>query len=333
MKLLTGRQKAAILLITLGPELSSQIFKHLPDSEVEKLTLEIANIRKVSPEKRDQVFQEFYELALANDYISQGGIDYAKELLEKAYGEEKAAEIIGRLTANLQVRPFDFARKTDPGQLLNFIQYEHPQTIALIMAYLDTEQASAVLSSLPAELQVGVARRLALMESTSPEILREVENILEHKLSTVVTQDYTQAGGVETLVAVLNRVDRATEKTIIETLEVQDPELAEEIKKLLFVFEDIVQLDDRAVQLVLRQVDSHDLALALKGSGEEVMNKIKRNISKRAAQMLQEEIDYMGPVRLRDVEEAQQKIVAEIRRLEEQGQIIITRGGRDEIIL
>ncbi|MDR9757521.1 MAG: flagellar motor switch protein FliG [Thermacetogeniaceae bacterium] len=333
MKLLTGRQKAAILLITLGPELSSQIFKHLPDSEVEKLTLEIANIRKVSPEKRDQVFQEFYELALANDYISQGGIDYAKELLEKAYGEEKAAEIIGRLTANLQVRPFDFARKTDPGQLLNFIQYEHPQTIALIMAYLDTEQASAVLSSLPAELQVDVARRLALMESTSPEILREVENILEHKLSTVVTQDYTQAGGVETLVAVLNRVDRATEKTIIETLEVQDPELAEEIKKLLFVFEDIVQLDDRAVQLVLRQVDSHDLALALKGSGEEVMNKIKRNISKRAAQMLQEEIDYMGPVRLRDVEEAQQKIVAEIRRLEEQGQIIITRGGRDEIIL
>ncbi len=333
MKSLVGRQKAAILLISLGPELSSQIFKHLPDSEVEKLTLEIANIRKVSPEQRDQVFQEFYELALANDYISQGGIDYAKELLEKAYGEEKAAEIIDRLTANLQVRPFDFARKTDPGQLLNFIQYEHPQTIALIMAYLDTEQASAVLSALPAELQVDVARRLALMESTSPEILREVENILEHKLSTVVTQDYTQAGGVETLVAILNRVDRATEKTIIETLEVQDPELAEEIKKLLFVFEDIVQLDDRAVQLVLRQVDSHDLALALKGSGEEVMNKIKRNISKRAAQMLEEEIDYMGPVRLRDVEEAQQKIVAEIRRLEEQGQIIITRGGRDEIIL
>ncbi|HHY40748.1 MAG TPA: flagellar motor switch protein FliG [Syntrophaceticus sp.] len=333
MKSLAGRQKAAILLISLGPELSSQIFKYLPDSEVEKLTLEIANIRKVSPEKRDQVFQEFYELALANDYISQGGIDYAKELLEKAYGEEKAAEIIDRLTANLQVRPFDFARKTDPGQLLNFIQYEHPQTIALIMAYLDTEQASAVLSALPAELQVDVARRLALMESTSPEILREVENILEHKLSTVVTQDYTQAGGVETLIAILNRVDRATEKTIIEILEVQDPELAEEIKKLLFVFEDIVLLDDRAVQLVLRQVDSHDLALALKGAGEEVMNKIKRNISKRAAQMLQEEIDYMGPVRLRDVEEAQQKIVAEIRRLEEQGQIIISRGGRDEIIL
>lgn len=333
MKSLAGRKKAAIFLISLGPDLSSQIFKHLPDNEVEKLTLEIANIRKVSPEKRDQVFQEFYQNALANDYISQGGIDYARELLEKAYGDGKAEEIINRLTANLQVRPFDFARKTDPAQLINFIQYEHPQTIALIMAYLDTEQASAVLSALPAELQVDVARRLALMESTSPEVLREVENVLEHKLSTVVTQDYTKAGGVESLVDVLNRVDRATEKTIIETLEVQDPELAEEIKKLLFVFEDIVQLDDRSVQLVLRGVDSHDLALALKGSGEEVMNKIKHNISKRAAQILQEEIDYMGPVRLRDVEEAQQKIVAEIRKLEEQGQIIITRGGRDEVIV
>lgn len=333
MKSLAGRKKAAIFLISLGPDLSSQIFKHLPDNEVEKLTLEIANIRKVSPEKRDQVFQEFYQNALANDYITQGGIDYARELLEKAYGDGKAEEIINRLTANLQVRPFDFARKTDPAQLINFIQYEHPQTIALIMAYLDTEQASAVLSALPAELQVDVARRLALMESTSPEVLREVENVLEHKLSTVVTQDYTKAGGVESLVDVLNRVDRATEKTIIETLEVQDPELAEEIKKLLFVFEDIVQLDDRSVQLVLRGVDSHDLALALKGSGEEVMNKIKHNISKRAAQILQEEIDYMGPVRLRDVEEAQQKIVAEIRKLEEQGQIIITRGGRDEVIV
>ncbi len=333
MKSLAGRKKAAIFLISLGPDLSSQIFKHLPDNEVEKLTLEIANIRKVSPEKRDQVFQEFYQNALANDYITQGGIDYARELLEKAYGDGKAEEIINRLTANLQVRPFDFARKTDPAQLINFIQYEHPQTIALIMAYLDTEQASAVLSALPAELQVDVARRLALMESTSPEVLREVENVLEHKLSTVVTQDYTKAGGVESLVDVLNRVDRATEKTIIETLEVQDPELAEEIKKLLFVFEDIVQLDDRSVQLVLRGVDSHDLALALKGSGEEVMNKIKHNISKRAAQILKEEIDYMGPVRLRDVEEAQQKIVAEIRKLEEQGQIIITRGGRDEVIV
>lgn len=333
MKALTGKQKAAILLISLGPELSSQIFKYLQEEEIEQLTLEIANIRKVPPEKRDEVYQEFYQMCVANEYISQGGIDYARELLEKALGPQKASEIIGRLTASLQVRPFDFIRKADPGQLLNFIQGEHPQTIALIMAYLEPDQAASVLSALPPDQQSEVARRVALMDRTSPEILKEVERVLERKLSSVVTQDYTSAGGVKALVEVLNRVDRSTEKTIIEALEVQDPELAEEVKKLMFVFEDIVQLDDRSVQLVLREVDSHDLALALKGAGEEVMNKIERNISKRAAQMLKEDIEYMGPVRLRDVEEAQQRIVSIIRKLEEQGQIIITRGGREEIIV
>lgn len=333
MKALTGKQKAAILLISLGPEISAQIFKHLQEEEIEQLTLEIANIRKVPSEKRDEVYQEFYQMCLANEYIAQGGINYARELLEKALGAQKAAEIIGRLTASLQVRPFDFIRKADPSQLINFLQGEHPQTIALILAYMDPEQAASVLSALPPESQAEVARRLAQMDRTSPEILREVEKVLERKLSTIVTQDYTSAGGVNSLVEVLNRVDRATEKTIIETLEVQDPELAEEIKKRMFVFEDIVQLDDRAVQLILREVDSHDLALALKGAGEQVMKKIENNISKRAAQMLKEDIEYMGPVRLRDVEDAQQRIVAVIRRLEEQGQIFITRGGRDEIIV
>ncbi len=333
MKNLTGSKKAAILLISLGPELSSLLFKHLSEEEVEKLTLEIANIRRVPQEERDEIFQEFYQMWLASDYISQGGIEYARELLEKAFGEKKASEIIGRLTATLQVRPFDFIRKADPGQLINFIQNEHPQTIALILAYLEPDQAASVLSALPPELQVDVARRIALMDRTTPEVLREVEKVLERKLSSVMSQDYSTAGGVQALVEVLNRVDRATEKTIIETLEIQDPELADNIKKLLFVFEDIVQLDDRSVQLILREVDSHDLALALKGAGEEVMSKIERNISKRAAQMLKEDIQYMGPVRLRDVEEAQQRIVAVIRSLEEQGQIIITRGGKDEIIV
>lgn len=333
MRSLSGSKKAAIFLISLGPELSSLLFKHLSEEEVEKLTLEIANVRKVSPEKRDEVFQEFYQLCLANDYISRGGIEYARELLEKAFGDQKAVEIINRLTATLQVRPFDFIRKADPAQLINYIQNEHPQTIALILAYLDPDQAASVLSALPPEQQAEVAKRIALMDRTTPEVLREVEKVLERKLSSVVTQDYTKAGGVKSLVDVLNSVDRATEKTIIETLEVQDPELAEEIKKLLFVFEDIVHLDDRSVQLILRDIDSHDLALALKGSSEEVMNKIERNISKRAAKMLKEDIDYMGPVRLREVEEAQQKIVAVIRRLEERGEIIITRGGRDEIIV
>ncbi len=333
MKNLTGSKKAAILLISLGPELSSLLFKHLSEEEVEKLTLEIANIRRVPQEERDEIFQEFYQMWLASDYISQGGIEYARELLEKAFGEKKASEIIGRLTATLQVRPFDFIRKADPGQLINFIQNEHPQTIALILAYLEPDQAASVLSALPPELQVEVARRIALMDRTTPEVLREVEKVLERKLSSVMSQDYTTAGGVQALVEVINRVDRATEKTIIETLEVQDPELADNIKKLLFVFEDIVQLDDRSVQLILREVDSHDLALALKGAGEEVMSKIERNISKRAAQMLKEDIEYMGPVRLREVEEAQQRIVAVIRSLEEQGQIVITRGGKDEIIV
>ncbi|MDN5366318.1 MAG: flagellar motor switch protein FliG [Thermacetogenium sp.] len=333
MKNLTGSKKAAILLISLGPELSSLLFKHLSEEEVEKLTLEIANIRRVPQEEKDEIFQEFYQMWLASDYISQGGIEYARELLEKAFGEKKASEIIGRLTATLQVRPFDFIRKADPGQLINFIQNEHPQTIALILAYLEPDQAASVLSALPSELQVDVARRIALMDRTTPEVLREVEKVLERKLSSVMSQDYTTAGGVQALVEVLNRVDRSTEKTIIETLEVQDPELADNVKKLLFVFEDIVHLDDRSVQLILREVDSHDLALALKGAGEEVMSKIERNISKRAAQMLKEDIQYMGPVRLRDVEEAQQRIVAVIRSLEEQGQIVITRGGKDEIIV
>ncbi|HAA90237.1 MAG: Flagellar motor switch protein FliG [Thermoanaerobacterales bacterium 50_218] len=330
---LTGKQKAAILLISLGPELSAQVLKHMNEDEVEQLTLEIANIRKIPPEERDEVCQEFYQMCVAHEYITQGGIEYAKELLEKAFGPQKSAEIIARLTATLQVRPFDFIRKADPNQLLNFIQNEHPQTIALIIAYLDPEQAAAVLSALPPELQVDVARRVALMDRTSPEIIKEVERVLERKLSSVVLQDYTSAGGVKSLVEVLNRVDRATEKTIIESLEVQDPELAEEIKKLMFVFEDIVYLDDRAVQLVLREVDSHDLALALKGAGEEVRAKIEKNMSKRAAQILREDIEYMGPVRLRDVEDAQQRIVAVIRKLEEQGQIIISRGGREEIIV
>jgi len=333
MKSLNGRKKAAIFLISLGPELSSLLFKHLSDEDVEQLTLEIANTPKVSPEKRDEIFQEFYQLWLANDYISQGGIEYAKELLEKAFGDQKALEIINRLTATLQVRPFDFIRSADPTQLIDYIQNEHPQTIALILAYLDPDQAASVLSALPAEQQADVAKRIALMDRTTPEVLREVENVLKRKLSSLVTQDYTKAGGINALVDVLNSVDRATEKTIIETLEIHDPELAEEIKKRLFVFEDIVQLDDRFVQLILRDVDSHDLALAMKGSSENVINKIERNISKRVAQMLKEDIEYMGPVRLRDVEEAQQRIVAIIRKLEEQGEVIINRGGKDEIIV
>lgn len=330
---LSGKQKAAILLITLGPELSAQIFQHLKDEEIEQLTLEIANIRKVKNEEKEDIVSEFHEMCVAKEYISQGGIDYAKDILERALGSQKAIDIINRLSSTLQVKPFDFVRKTDPSQLLNFIQSEHPQTIALIMAYLEPEQAAIILSALSPERQSDVARRIAIMDRTSPEVIREIEKLLERKLSSVVSEDFTSAGGVKSVVEVLNRVDRTTEKTIMETLEVSEPELAEEIKRLMFVFEDVVQLDDRAIQQVLREVDTKELALALKGASEEVNNKIRKNMSKRASDMLKEDIDFMGPVRLRDVEEAQQKIVNIIRKLEEAGEIVVARSGGDEIVV
>lgn len=330
---LTGRQKAANFLIFLGPEKSAQLFKHMNDEEMEQLTLEIANIRHVANDRMDDIYREFFEMCLASQYIGQGGISYARDVLERAYGSEKTIEIIGRISASLQVRPFDFMRKTEPGQLLNFIQSEHPQTIALILAYLDPEKASLILSALPPDRQSEVAKRIAIMDTTSPEVIKEVERVLERKLSSIVPQEVSNAGGIKSVVEIINRVDRGTEKTIMEALEVQDPELAEEIKKLMFVFEDIVMIDNRSVQRVLREVESQDLALALKGASSEVSDKIYTNMSARASEMLREDIEFMGPVRLRDVEEAQQRIVNIIRRLEEMGEIVIARGGGDEIIV
>lgn len=330
---LTGRQKAAILLISLGPDVSASIYKHLSEEDIEKLTLEISNVRQVAAEQKEEVLEEFRQLALAQDYIAQGGIAYAKEVLEKALGPDKAMNIINRLTSALMVRPFDFARKADPMQLLNFIQHEHPQTIALILSYLDPAQAGQILSALPQEMQADVARRIALMDSTSPEIISEVEQILERRLSATVMQDYTQAGGIEAVVEVLNQVDRSTERTILEALEIQDPELAEEIKKRMFVFEDIVTLDNRAIQRVIREVDNNDLMLALKVASDEVKEIVFRNMSTRMAETFKEEMEYIGPIRLRDVEEAQSRIVAIIRRLEEAGEIVIARGGGDDIIV
>ena len=328
-----GVEKAATLLITLGPEKSAKIFKHLKEEEIEQLTLEIANTSSVSPQTKEKVLSEFYEICLAQQYIAEGGIGYAKELLEKALGEEKAKDVIGKLTASLQVRPFEFIRKTDPSQLLNFIQDEHPQTIALILSYLPASQASMVVSSLPPEKQADVARRIAQMDRTSPDVIKQVEKVLERKLSSLVNQDYTIVGGVDAIVSILNSVDRGTEKHIMETLEVEEPELADEIRKKMFVFEDILLLDDRAIQRVLRDVDNDDLALALKGATEEVQNVILNNLSKRLAVMIKEDMEYMGPVRMKDVEEAQQKIVNIIRKLEDSAEIVIARGGGDEIIV
>ncbi|RDY22145.1 flagellar motor switch protein FliG [Criibacterium bergeronii] len=329
---LYGKQKAAILLISLGPESSSKIYQNLTEEEIEEMTLEIANVRKVDPIVKEEVLDEFYEMCIAQDYISEGGINYAKEVLEKSLGSDKAYEVINKLTAALQVKPFDFAKKTDPAQLANFIQNEHPQTIALILAYLDPEKSGQILSSLSEQKQVEVAKRIATMDSTYPEVIKEVEVVLEKKLSNIVTQDYTKAGGIDSIVQILNSVDRGTERYIIENLEESDSELAEDIKKKMFVFEDIVSLDSTAIQRFIRDVENKELTVALKGATPEVSDLIFANMSKRMAEMIKEEMEFMGPVRLRDVEEAQQNIVNVIRRLEEAGEIIISRGGGDELV-
>lgn len=329
----TGRQKAAIFLITLGPEVASEIFKHLREDEIESLTFEMAKLDKVTPEDKEAILIEFNELMMAQEFITTGGLDYAREVLEKALGTQKAIDIINRLTSSLQVRPFDFIRRTDPQHLLNFIQGEHPQTIALILCYLDATKSSQILASLPHNYQADVARRIATMERVSPDVLREVERVLERKLSTLASEDYTSAGGVDAVVEILNNVDRGTEKTIIEALEEEDPELAEEIKKKMFVFEDIVLLDDRAIQRVLREVDNQELAKALKSVDQDVQDKIFRNMSKRAASLLREDMEFMGPVRLKDVEDCQQKIVNIIRKLEEAGEIVVARGGEEDVLV
>ncbi len=330
---LKGIQKAAILLIALGPEKSSLIFKHLKEDEIEDLTLEIANTKSVTPQVKEKVINEFYEVCLAQQYIAEGGIGYAKELLEKALGADKALDVIGKLTASLQVKPFEFVKKTDASQLLNFIQDEHPQTIALILSYLSAGQAATILSALIPEKQAEVARRIATMDRTSPDVIKEVERVLESKLSSLVNQDYTIIGGVDAVVDILNTVDRGTEKHIMETLEVEEPELADEIRKKMFVFEDILLLDDRAIQRVLRDVDNNDLAIACKGSTEEVQNAIFSNMSKRLAEMIKEDMEFMGPVRMKDVEEAQQKIVNIIRKLEDSVVVVISRVVADALVV
>jgi flagellar motor switch protein FliG len=331
---LTGKEKAAILLISMGPEQSASVFKHLKEEEIESLTLQIANTSTVMPDVKEQVLEEFYQICIAQQYITEGGIAYAKQILERALGESRAFEVISKLTVSLKARPFDFIRKADATQILNFIQHEHPQIIALILAYLKPQQAAQVLAELAPDKQADVARRIALMDRTSPDVIKEVEKALEKKLSALMMEDYTTVGGVDSVVEILNAVDRTTEKNIMETLDTEDNELAEEIKRKMFVFEDIITLDGRSIQMVLRQgIDNKDLAVALKGASEEVRSVIFANTSKRLAAMIREEMDFMGPVRKSDVEEAQQKIVNIIRALQDRGEIIVARGGGDEIVV
>lgn len=330
---LTGKQKAAILLISMGREASSKVYNHLSEEEIEQLTLAIATVKKVDAKEKEEVLKEFHEMCIANDYLAMGGISFAQEVLESALGRGRAKQIIQKLTVQLEVKPFDFARRIDPMQIYHFLQNEHPQTIALVLAHLEPQQASAILSSLPAELQADVARRIALFEQTSPDVIKEVEHILEQKLSATIQKDFSVVGGIESIVGILNGVDRGTEKSILDSLKKKDDKLVEEIKQRMFVFEDIINLDRRAIQRVILEVDNQDLMLAMKAASPDVKKVIFENMSQRMIDTFEEEMQYLGPVRVKDVEEAQGRIVSVIRNLEESGEIYIARGGNDGVIL
>lgn len=330
---LSAKQKAAVMLMVLGPEISGKIVRHLDEEHTEMLTLELARLEKVTADQRQSIIDEFYEVVIAQDYIAEGGVENARQLLESAFGGERADEVLRRVEAAMQVVPFDFLKKADPDQVLSFIQDEHPQTIALILAYMPMNSAASILSKIPGELRADVAARIAMMDQTPPEVIRRVEQVLEKKVSAILSQEMTHAGGPKTLVELLNRVDRSTERLIMEALNEQNPELADTVKNMMFVFEDLIQLDDRAIQAIMREVDMKELATALKGVGNEVADKIFKNMSERAVSMLKEDMEFMGPVRLRVVEEAQQKIVGIIRRLEETGEIVLGRAGEEDVLV
>ncbi len=329
---MTGLRKIAIFLLALGPNLSAGVLKFFNDAEIEKISMEIANTTRVERDSLDEILEEFSAIHEAQQYMVNGGYDYAQEILERALGPQKAGELMKRLRESSKVKPFTFVRNADTKQLVNMISQEHPQTIAFILSYLDSDQSAMVLSELPQEIQSDIARRIAVMERTSPQIIKGVESVMQERLSTIFQQDFTSAGGIGTIVEILNNVDRGTEKLILEELEKEDAELAEKIRHQMFIFDDIVNLDDSSIQRVIRDLDNNDIALALKGSSDEVKSRIFKNISRRAGEILEENMEFMGPVRLREVEEAQQRVVAVIRRLDESGEIIISRGGDDAII-
>ena len=329
-----GPTKAAIVMVALGSNASSQIFKNLEEAEVERLSTEIARLDNISPETREAVLEEFHNIAMAHQYVTQGGIDYAREILESALGPRKAKEILEKVQQTIRTTGFNLLENIDPKQIVNFIQKEHPQTIALLLAHMEPRNAAPIISALPQELQVDVATRIATMESISPETLDHVEEVLVSQIKSLFGGDVSEIGGIKAVAEMLNSVDRGAEKNILGNLERENPELATEIKNLMFVFEDVMLLDDRSMQRMLKEIDTKDLSMALKGASEELQEKFFRNMSSRAAEMIKEDMEFMGPIRLKDVEEVQQRIVDIVRRLEEEGEIIISgRGGDEEIIV
>ncbi|WP_080146603.1 flagellar motor switch protein FliG [Marinilactibacillus piezotolerans] len=328
-----GIRKAAIFMIALGPETSAQIMKQLPDQYIQKVSYEIANIDHVSREDREAIVDEFLEMSQAREYILDGGIDYAKTLLNKALGSNRAKEVIDMLNQiQLRERPFNIARKADPQQLTNLLLGEQSQTVALILCYMQPDKAAQILVEFPPEKQIDIAERIGTISSTSPAVIEKIEKVIESKFSSYVENETESVGGVNTLVDILNQVGRTTEKTIVSELEEKQPELAEEIKASLFTFEDIVSMQKNDVQKVLREVNQDDLIFALKGVSDELREFIFSNLSQRAVETLQEDMQFMGPARLSAVEEAQQKIVTVIRRLDEQGEVYIMRGEQDAIV-
>ncbi len=331
---LPGVRKAAILMLSLTQDQAAQILKRLPREAVEEVSREIASIGEIPVTMRRDVFGEFYNLALANSYVAEGGLEHAKALLRKSLSDGDADRVIKQVTQQVQTTPFSFLQKAESENLLTFIQDEHPQTIALILAHLPPQKASEILVGLPGQKQVEVVKRIANMEQTNPEVIKEVEQGLAYRLSDIVSQTFEKAGGVDTVAEILNLADRSTEKGIMEGLEAEDPDLVESIRRLMFVFEDILLVNDKGIQSVLKEVDNEELSLALKTASEELKQKIFKNMSERAAQLIQEDMQYMGPVRVSDVEAAQQKIVDVVRRLEDAGEIIIAgRGGEKEMVV
>lgn len=333
MDRLNSRQKAAQIIISLGTDVASGVYKHLQEEEVEKLTYEITRQQVVSPTVADEVIEEFYGLCVAQKVYLEGGVAYAKNVLEKAFGVQQGTALLERVTKTLRTKAFEFVRKTDYKNLMNMIVNEHPQTIALILSYARADQASAIIAELPKEIRVDVVERIAKMDRTSPGTIHQVESILEKKFESLLTVDLLEIGGINYIAEIMNKIDRGTEKYIFDELGRKDPKLTEEIRKRMFIFEDIITLDPISIQKFLREVDTKDMAIALKGANKEVLTVIFENMSQRMGETIKSEMEYLHNVRVRDVDEAQQKIVAIIRRLEEEGEVVITKGGKDDLIV
>lgn len=330
---LTGSQKAAAIIISLGAEDASKIYKFLKEDEIESLTYEISRLQHLNPEEMEEILKDFYDVCLTQKVITEGGMEYAKNVLEKAFGAQAATSLIERVTKSLKTKAFEFIRKADYKNLLTIIQNEHPQTIALILSYARADQASAIIAELPKEKRIEVVEKIAKMDRTSPEIVRQVEEELRKKFNSIVSVDFTEIGGVNYIADIMNNMDRGNEKYIFDELSKKDAKLADEIRKKMFVFEDIVLLDSMGIQRFLREVDSKDLVYAIKGSTKEVSDVLFSNMSTKMGETIKSELEYTHNLRLRDVEEAQQRIVSVIRRLEEEGELVIAKGGKDDIIV